>query len=114
MLCGSLTLNKHYRVINIGICKQDGHIEQELPSRLAAQAETIAAFQRACHGLVLKLMEALAIALELPQDTLKNQNQHHDQNTSILRLLRYPATSGSPNTQARAGAHSDCTHMPLS
>jgi isopenicillin N synthase-like dioxygenase len=62
-------------------------------------------FYDACTELANRVLQALALALELPFDFfLRNHNQKHH----TLRLLHYPPLQVSPQPeQLRAGEHSD-------
>lgn len=88
--------------------KQDSKLCQELPPKLRAHEAALVEFQRQCHQLCQTLLQALALALELPSCTFTDQHKLHDENTSILRLLRYPVPQQQAQQNPRAGAHSDC------
>lgn len=84
--------------LNIGL-------ETDWTSDLAAFREPLGAFYHACiQQIALPLLQALALALDLPEMYLVDR---HGQNF-FLRLLHYPPLSKpAMSEQLRAGAHTD-------
>ncbi|BCL35640.1 oxidoreductase [Nostoc sp. MS1] len=83
-----------------------------LPTPLSPDKEPlIIAFYQACTELANTVLEALALALELPVDFLTiRHNQHHH----TLRLLHYPPVQTLPKQgQVRAGEHCDYGSITL-
>ncbi|MBW4631420.1 MAG: isopenicillin N synthase family oxygenase [Iphinoe sp. HA4291-MV1] len=71
----------------------------------------ILTFYGACTELANKVLQAFALALELPEDFFTT---NHSQQNHTLRLLHYPSLSQSPKRgQVRAGEHSDYGSMTL-
>lgn len=70
------------------------------------------AYWREMEALMRVIGEALAIAIDLPDDTFEDVLDHR--HTSQLRLLHYPAPAGDivPG-QLRAGEHSDVGMMTI-
>jgi isopenicillin N synthase-like dioxygenase len=85
-----------------------------LPSLLQRHVDKLQAFQHACFALCQRLLEAIALSLDL--DSAFFTSQHHEgvDSASILRLLHYvaipPGARVDPN---RAGAHSDYGSLTL-
>jgi isopenicillin N synthase-like dioxygenase len=70
------------------------------------------AYWAAMEGLMRRIGEALAIALELPSDHFASVLD--ETHTSQLRLLHYPPLDEPPQPgQLRAGAHSDVGMMTI-
>ncbi|NMG21600.1 isopenicillin N synthase family dioxygenase [Brasilonema bromeliae] len=68
-------------------------------------------FYQACTELANKVLQAIALALELPQDFFTT---NHNQQNHTLRLLHYPSLSQPPKLrQVRAGEHSDYGSITL-
>ena len=68
-------------------------------------------FFEECTARAHRVLEAFAIALSLPPDTL---TKHHQNHSYTLRLLHYPPLQESPKAgQLRAGAHSDYGSITL-
>jgi isopenicillin N synthase-like dioxygenase len=75
------------------------------------QEPLIIAFYQACTELANTVLEALALALELPVAffTIRHNQHHH-----TLRLLHYPPLQTLPKAgQVRAGEHSDYGSITL-
>ncbi|MFQ4144586.1 isopenicillin N synthase family dioxygenase [Chlorogloeopsis sp. ULAP02] len=76
-----------------------------------AKDSSILDFYRACIELSNKILQALALALQLPEDffTTRHTEQNH-----TLRLLHYPPVQKLPQPrQVRAGEHSDYGSITL-
>ncbi len=94
---------------NIGK-QEDGEI-QNLSSYSLAQNSSILAFYQVCTELANKVLQAFALALQLPEDFFAN---NHNQQNHTLRLLHYPPIQQPPQTgQVRAGEHSDYGSITL-
>ncbi|WP_407900500.1 isopenicillin N synthase family dioxygenase [Scytonema sp. NUACC26] len=71
----------------------------------------ILTFHQACTKLANQVLEAFALALQLPFDFLAT---NHNQHNHTLRLLHYPPLSKPPLPgQVRAGEHSDYGSITL-
>jgi isopenicillin N synthase-like dioxygenase len=71
----------------------------------------ILAFYKACTKVANTVLQAIALALQLPEDffTLQHNQQNH-----TLRLLHYPPLQRPPKPgQVRAGEHSDYGSITL-
>jgi isopenicillin N synthase-like dioxygenase len=82
------------------------------PASLPSMAPAFRAYYEALAGLAERVMELMAIGLELPADHFA---QFIDRHTSALRALHYPDLRGhhvEPG-QLRAGAHSDYGTLTL-
>jgi len=102
---------------NIGKQKPtDIDITDKLSARSAASASPaknpdILTFYEACTELANKVLQAFALALELPEDFFAT---NHNQQNHTLRLLHYPPLSQPPKLkQVRAGEHSDYGSITL-
>ncbi|MBD2208161.1 isopenicillin N synthase family oxygenase [Calothrix sp. FACHB-1219] len=68
-------------------------------------------FYDACTELANKILQAFALALELPDDFFTSK---HNQQNHTLRLLHYPPLTTTPKPgQVRAGEHSDYGSITL-
>ncbi|MBD2199580.1 MULTISPECIES: isopenicillin N synthase family dioxygenase [Calothrix] len=68
-------------------------------------------FYDACTELANKILQAFALALELPEDFFTSK---HNQQNHTLRLLHYPPLTTTPKPgQVRAGEHSDYGSITL-
>ena len=82
-----------------------------LSSLSLAKSPVILAFYHACTELANTVLQAFALALELPIDFFTSR---HNQQNHTLRLLHYPPLQTSPKPgQVRAGAHSDYGSLTL-
>jgi isopenicillin N synthase-like dioxygenase len=72
---------------------------------------SVLAFYNSCTELAHKVLQAYALALELPEDFLITR---HNQQNHTLRLLHYPPLQTPPKPgQVRAGEHSDYGSITL-
>ena len=71
------------------------------PTRFAAAWDD---YYEALSILANSLLEAFALALDLPEDYFKSFTDHHG---SALRALNYPESEGCQPNQNRASAHTD-------
>jgi isopenicillin N synthase-like dioxygenase len=77
----------------------------------SANDPCIIAFYQACTELANKILQAFALALELPKDFFTTR---HNQQNHTLRLLHYPPLQTPPKLgQVRAGEHSDYGSITL-
>lgn len=68
-------------------------------------------FWQACTALANSILQAFALALELPEDFFVSK---HDRQNHTLRLLHYPPLQHLPKLgQVRAGEHSDYGSITL-
>ncbi|GAA5952856.1 hypothetical protein JCM3765_002987 [Sporobolomyces pararoseus] len=85
-----------------------------LPSLLQQHVEKLQAFQHSCFQICQRLLEAIAISLDLDPNFFTSQHHEGIDSASILRLLHYvsipPGAQVDPN---RAGAHSDYGSLTL-
>jgi len=71
----------------------------------------VLAFWDACCEVAASVLQAFAIALQVPEDFFTTK---HDQQNHTLRLLHYPPIERSPKPgQVRAGVHSDYGSITL-
>ncbi|GAA5833785.1 hypothetical protein JCM5353_003315 [Sporobolomyces roseus] len=87
---------------------------QPLPNLLNQRISQLADFQHACFNICQRLLEAIAVALDLEPSFFTSQHHEGSDSTSILRFLHYvtipPGSQVDPN---RAGAHSDYGSLTL-
>ncbi|KOP24727.1 2OG-Fe(II) oxygenase [Hapalosiphon sp. MRB220] len=77
----------------------------------AAKNPDILAFYQACTKLANKVLQAFALALQLPEDFFAN---NHNKQNHTLRSLHYPPIQQPPQPgQVRAGEHSDYGSITL-
>jgi isopenicillin N synthase-like dioxygenase len=92
----------------------DNTLDQPLPPPLAPHLDTLVSFQHHCHSLCQELFIHLATALQTPPDWFTSR---HDQSEgpsgTVFRMLYYPASNDTDNTDLRAGAHSDFGSLTL-
>ncbi|MBW4629621.1 MAG: isopenicillin N synthase family oxygenase [Brasilonema octagenarum HA4186-MV1] len=84
-----------------------------LTDKLSSPAKNphILNFYQACTELANNVLQAIALALELPEDFFAT---NHNQQNHTLRLLHYPSLSQPPKLrQVRAGEHSDYGSITL-
>ncbi|CAG8497849.1 7879_t:CDS:2 [Paraglomus occultum] len=95
-----------------------GNCSQELPATLAQHKDFLAKFSRICHNLCLKILEAFAIALEIPETEggkgwFTERHLYELESGDILRVLHYPAVKSIDHDDMRAGSHSDYGSLTL-
>lgn len=77
----------------------------------AAKNSDILSFYQACTELANKVLQAFALALQLPADFFAN---NHNKQNHTLRSLHYPPIQQPPQPgQVRAGEHSDYGSITL-
>ncbi|NMF64102.1 isopenicillin N synthase family dioxygenase [Brasilonema octagenarum] len=84
-----------------------------LTDKLSSPAKNphIINFYQACTELANNVLQAIALALKLPEDFFAT---NHNQQNHTLRLLHYPSLSQPPKLrQVRAGEHSDYGSITL-
>jgi len=82
-----------------------------LSPQLPINEPAINVFYQACTELANNILQAFALALELPKDFFIIR---HNQQNHTLRLLHYPALQTHPQPgQVRAGEHSDYGSITL-
>lgn len=87
---------------------------QALPALLQANIDKLTKFQHDCFNFCQRLLEAIAISLELEPNFFKKSHIHDSTTRSILRFLHYPAVPPGVNVSPnRAGAHSDYGSLTL-
>ncbi|MCX7596552.1 MAG: isopenicillin N synthase family oxygenase [Fischerella sp.] len=75
------------------------------------QNPSILAFYQACTEVAERILQAFALALQLPEDFFAN---NHNEQNHTLRLLHYPPIQQPPQPgQVRAGEHSDYGSITL-
>ncbi|WP_026731186.1 isopenicillin N synthase family dioxygenase [Fischerella sp. PCC 9605] len=76
-----------------------------------AKNPSILAFYQACTEVADRILQAFALALQLPEDFFTTR---HNQRLHTLRLLHYPSVQQPPQPgQVRAGEHSDYGSITL-
>ncbi|KAL7320944.1 hypothetical protein PS15m_000775 [Mucor circinelloides] len=89
-----------------------------LPELLGKEEKFLEGFSRNCHATALQILEAFAIALEIPEDKggkefFKNGHSYEG-SAEILRFLKYPRGGEADYKEPiRAGAHSDYGSITL-
>lgn len=85
-------------------------VNKWLPDHEDFQSDVLA-FWDACCEVAAQVLQAFAIALQVPEDFFETK---HDRQNHTLRLLHYPPIAQLPKPgQVRAGAHSDYGSMTL-
>jgi isopenicillin N synthase-like dioxygenase len=87
---------------------------QRLPDVLEARRAELEAFSNACYDLMLKVLDKLSLAFELPEDYFRSCHQHKGANS--VTLFNYPPPpAGTTLVQEdiRAGAHKDWGSVTL-
>ncbi|MDZ7956405.1 MAG: 2-oxoglutarate and iron-dependent oxygenase domain-containing protein [Aulosira sp. DedQUE10] len=96
---------------NIGKQQDSSQDFAELTRNSLSKDPTILAFYAACTNLANTVLQAFALALELPEDFFTSR---HNQQNHTLRSLHYPPLQTMPQPgQVRAGEHSDYGSMTL-
>ncbi|CDS07993.1 hypothetical protein LRAMOSA01942 [Lichtheimia ramosa] len=97
----------------------DGKAFRELPEVFAKDQQFVEGFSRACHAVAMRVLEAFAIALEIPEEHggaswFKDRHPYDKQSGQILRFLKYPRGGEEAYQEpVRAGAHSDYGSITL-
>ncbi|KAI8343767.1 hypothetical protein EDC96DRAFT_578425 [Choanephora cucurbitarum] len=96
----------------------DGKPFAPLPEPFQRQVDFLARFSKNCHNTAHSILEAFAIALEVPEDKggrLFFQSSHsYEHSAEILRFLKYPhGGQADYKDPIRAGAHSDYGSITL-
>ncbi|MBD2256434.1 isopenicillin N synthase family oxygenase [Pseudanabaena sp. FACHB-2040] len=99
---------------NIGSDNNPGN-PNRWPPALPSFRETLQAFYQSANNLAWQVLQALALALQLPKDFFV---KHHQQPAHTLRLLHYPpydslAAQTLEGEHIRAGEHSDYGSITL-
>lgn len=85
-----------------------------LPSLLQAHVDKLQHFQHACFSICQRLLEAIAISLDLEPTFFTSRHHEGVDSASILRLLHYVnIPAGQQVDPNRAGAHSDYGSLTL-
>ena len=90
-----------------------------LPPFWHEHAGKVEAFKHQCHGLVIKLLECFALALDLPdRKFFAGAHKEDVGNGNSLRMLLYPARPEKPNSHledvgSRMAAHTDSGSVTL-
>lgn len=89
--------------------RQFSLLQQSLPPQL--DRDKIWRFMEQCHEICLKLLKALAVALELDEDRFAKFHSLHNPSGTVMRFLHYPSMLGEKSM--RAGEHTDYGSMTL-
>ncbi|KAI7849432.1 hypothetical protein BDC45DRAFT_520758 [Circinella umbellata] len=90
-----------------------------LPPIFEKEQPFIEEFSRACHGTAMRILQAFAIALEIPEEEggakwFSDRHTYDRQSGEVLRFLKYPRGGESTYKETvRAGAHSDYGSITL-
>ncbi|BAY63140.1 2OG-Fe(II) oxygenase [Calothrix brevissima NIES-22] len=96
---------------NLGDLKEAFNISKQNNIEKFLPEFNIVEFYDACTELANKILQAFALALELPADFFTSK---HNQQNHTLRLLHYPPLTTTPKPgQVRAGKHSDYGSITL-
>ncbi|KAG0170877.1 hypothetical protein DFQ28_002171 [Apophysomyces sp. BC1034] len=97
----------------------DGKSFAPLPPLFEEHKAFIESFSRTCHATATRVLEAFAIALEIPESAGGSHwfadRHHYDSHSGqILRFLKYPRGAEAQYKEpVRAGAHSDYGSLTL-
>ena len=87
---------------------------QKMPDVLEARRAELEDFSDACYGLMLKVLDKLSLAFDLPEDYFRSCHRHKGANS--VTLLNYPPPPVGTmlsDTDIRAGAHKDWGSVTL-
>ncbi|KAI9316256.1 hypothetical protein BX666DRAFT_1859471 [Dichotomocladium elegans] len=90
-----------------------------LPAVFEKNKDFIEGFSRSCHHIAMRVLQAFAIALEIPEEyggsSWFTSRHHYDRPSGeVLRFLKYPrGGEASYKEPVRAGAHSDYGSITL-
>ncbi|KAJ9654348.1 hypothetical protein H2198_006579 [Neophaeococcomyces mojaviensis] len=104
---------------NMGEFGDDGQPRQKMPKRLCEVSTLVHLyeFEKACRQTMHKLLDLIGLGLEIDGDDKWFSSRHGSPSGCTVRLLHYPAlpedTEYSPETDVRAGAHSDYGSVTL-
>ncbi|KAI9019255.1 hypothetical protein CLU79DRAFT_670496, partial [Phycomyces nitens] len=90
-----------------------------LPAFFEKREEAVKAFSYACQKTSERVLEAFAIALEIPEDQggrnwFKDRHHYDRKSGQVLRFLKYPrGAEATYKEPVRAGAHSDYGSLTL-
>ncbi|CAG8742291.1 27360_t:CDS:2 [Dentiscutata erythropus] len=97
----------------------DDPLAQTLPPLFNEKKSLYSSLSKKCHQLCLKLLQALAIALEIPQSEggeywFESKHSYDLKSGDCLRLIHYPPTVvKNDQKDIRAGSHSDYGSMTV-
>ncbi|KAI8363939.1 hypothetical protein BD560DRAFT_403957 [Blakeslea trispora] len=96
----------------------EGKPFEPLPEPFQLHVDFLSEFSKSCHTTALAILEAFAIALEIPEDKggrLFFEPKHtYEGSGEILRFLKYPCGGQAEyKDPIRAGAHSDYGSITL-
>ncbi|KAI9484467.1 hypothetical protein BDB00DRAFT_855549 [Zychaea mexicana] len=97
----------------------NGKAHAPLPAVFEKEHAFVEGFSRACHGMAMRVLQAFAIALEIPEEEgganwFADRHTYDEQSGQILRYLKYPRGGESTYQEpVRAGAHSDYGSITL-
>lgn len=96
---------------NVGKEDKSSVILNQWPTKIDNFRETVMAFYQACAEAADRILQAFAIALQLPESFFTHT---HNAQNHTLRLLHYPPLEQTPKPgQVRAGEHSDYGSITL-
>ncbi|KAG9289537.1 hypothetical protein G9A89_002310 [Geosiphon pyriformis] len=99
----------------------NGKASQPLPQIFTQNVASFSSFSKLCYELCLKILQAFAIALQIPESKggrywFQDKHLYGLQSGDILRLLHYPPISKESidsENHIRAGSHSDYGSITL-
>ncbi|ORX56418.1 Clavaminate synthase-like protein [Hesseltinella vesiculosa] len=97
----------------------NGNAFEKLPPVFDEEKDFLEGFSRACHSTAMKVLEAFAIALEIPEseggvEWFTKCHRYDAMSGEVLRFLKYPhGGEASYQEVIRAGAHSDYGSITL-
>ncbi|KAI9254445.1 hypothetical protein BDA99DRAFT_586520 [Phascolomyces articulosus] len=97
----------------------DGKSFAPLPPIFEKEQAFVEGFSRACHATAMRVLQAFAIALEIPEEEgganwFSDRHTYDKPSGEILRFLKYPKGGESTYKEpVRAGAHSDYGSITL-
>ncbi|CEP16066.1 hypothetical protein [Parasitella parasitica] len=97
---------------------EDGKPFAKLPQLFDQETKFLDSFSRNCHATALQILEAFAIALEIPEEKggkeFFKKGHSYENSAEILRFLKYPRGGETDYKEpVRAGAHSDYGSITL-
>ncbi|CAG8531282.1 14891_t:CDS:10 [Funneliformis caledonium] len=98
---------------NFGKLHDEKPRSQILPPYFEGKSEFINKFEKKCHQLCMKILQAFAIALEIPPEEggknwFEQRHKYENDSGDTLRILHYPPIKHNIDEKdIRAGSHTD-------
>lgn len=89
--------------------RSDSSENQRLPPYLEANRAFLDSFKRQCAALGSRVLEYIAVALDLPNEHFVDQHRYEDPSMDNFQIMHYVPVSGKLQKMGvyRLGAHTD-------